>query len=79
MPKLTQIIKNLASDKDERAEKCFNVVVKENGIELCDANTGVKVDSPTVITGIERYDGGLSSVTIPLRFMKFITAVRFNV
>ncbi|AIF81198.1 hypothetical protein I862_03185 [endosymbiont of Acanthamoeba sp. UWC8] len=58
MPKLKQVLKNLVSDKDERAEKCFDVVVKENGIELCDANTGVEVNSPTVITGIEMYDGG---------------------
>ncbi len=57
MPKLKQVFKNIVSDKGERAEDCFRVIVKDHGIELCDAN-GNKVDSPSVITGIGRYTGG---------------------
>lgn len=55
MPKLSQFIKNVVQDKNERSEDCFKVAVNENNIELCNSVNGEKITSPSMLPGIDRY------------------------
>jgi hypothetical protein len=59
MPKLNQLVNNMVSDKEERAEQCFDYL-REKKIEICNLETKAIVQSVTQLRhiGIERYSEG---------------------
>ncbi|AIL65361.1 hypothetical protein NOVO_04930 [Rickettsiales bacterium Ac37b] len=57
MPKFKEVIRDVTSDKEERAQDGANYL-SEKGIKLYNKDTGKELDQNNLPEGIGRYDGG---------------------